>query len=66
MAIVGESEEEDSESGGEGIFRERDEFVVRSEDIRTLKVFQMICARIEFIQRFSNIFGCGSLSSLVF
>lgn len=38
-AIVGESEEDESESGGEGIFRERDEFVVRVEDIRTLKVF---------------------------
>lgn len=38
VAIVGESEEDDSESGGEGIFRERDEFVVRTEDIRTLKV----------------------------
>ncbi|XP_054597906.2 proline-rich protein 12 isoform X1 [Nothobranchius furzeri] len=37
-AIVGESEEEDSESGGEGIFRERDEFVVRTEDIGTLKM----------------------------
>lgn len=38
-AIAGESEEDESESGGEGIFRERDEFVVRVEDIRTLKVF---------------------------
>ncbi|MEQ2205213.1 hypothetical protein XENOCAPTIV_018539, partial [Xenoophorus captivus] len=38
-AIVGESEDDESESGGEGIFRERDEFVVRVEDIRTLKVF---------------------------
>uniref|UniRef100_A0A3P9L822 Proline rich 12b n=1 Tax=Oryzias latipes TaxID=8090 RepID=A0A3P9L822_ORYLA len=37
-AIAGESEEEDSESGGEGIFRERDEFVVRTEDIGTLKM----------------------------
>uniref|UniRef100_A0A3Q3KXB2 Proline rich 12b n=1 Tax=Mastacembelus armatus TaxID=205130 RepID=A0A3Q3KXB2_9TELE len=37
-AIAGESEEEDSESGGEGIFRERDEFVVRAEDIGTLKM----------------------------
>ncbi|CAJ1080969.1 LOW QUALITY PROTEIN: proline-rich protein 12 [Xyrichtys novacula] len=37
-AIVGESEEDESESGGEGIFRERDEFVVRVEDIRTLKL----------------------------
>ncbi|XP_010764802.1 proline-rich protein 12-like, partial [Notothenia coriiceps] len=40
-AIAGESEEEDSESGGEGIFRERDEFVVRTEDIGTLKVFTL-------------------------
>uniref|UniRef100_A0A3Q2QX27 Proline rich 12 n=1 Tax=Fundulus heteroclitus TaxID=8078 RepID=A0A3Q2QX27_FUNHE len=37
-AIAGESDEEDSESGGEGIFRERDEFVVRTEDIGTLKM----------------------------
>ncbi|XP_027011533.2 proline-rich protein 12 [Tachysurus fulvidraco] len=37
-AVAGESEEEDSESGGEGIFRERDEFVVRTEDIGTLKL----------------------------
>ncbi|MED6250408.1 hypothetical protein ATANTOWER_024911 [Ataeniobius toweri] len=37
-AIVGESEDDESESGGEGIFRERDEFVVRVEDIRTLKL----------------------------
>uniref|UniRef100_A0A087X3X8 Proline rich 12 n=1 Tax=Poecilia formosa TaxID=48698 RepID=A0A087X3X8_POEFO len=37
-AIAGESEEEDSGSGGEGIFRERDEFVVRTEDIGTLKM----------------------------
>nr|XP_054510075.1 LOW QUALITY PROTEIN: proline-rich protein 12 [Agelaius phoeniceus] len=31
-------EEESGESGGEGIFRERDEFVVRVEDIPALKV----------------------------
>ncbi|KAL4658323.1 proline-rich protein 12-like [Arapaima gigas] len=37
-AIAGESEGEESESGGEGIFRERDEFVVRTEDISTLKL----------------------------
>lgn len=36
-AIAGESEE-GSESEGEGIFRERDEFVVRAEDIGSLKV----------------------------
>nr|XP_029485633.1 proline-rich protein 12-like isoform X1 [Oncorhynchus nerka] len=37
-AIAGESEEDESESGGEGIFRERDEFVVRVEDIATMKL----------------------------
>uniref|UniRef100_A0A8C4TJ28 Proline rich 12 n=1 Tax=Erpetoichthys calabaricus TaxID=27687 RepID=A0A8C4TJ28_ERPCA len=37
-AICGESEDEEAESGGEGIFRERDEFVVRVEDIQTLKL----------------------------
>ncbi|KAK7881109.1 hypothetical protein WMY93_032287 [Mugilogobius chulae] len=37
-AIAGESEEEGSESEGEGIFRERDEFVVRTEDIGSLKM----------------------------
>ncbi|XP_054892253.1 proline-rich protein 12-like isoform X2 [Poeciliopsis prolifica] len=37
-AIAGESAEEDSGSEGEGIFRERDEFVVRIEDIGTLKM----------------------------
>lgn len=42
-AIAGESEEDESESGGEGIFRERDEFVVRVEDIQTLKVFGCKC-----------------------
>lgn len=41
-AIAGESEEDESESGGEGIFRERDEFVVRVEDIRTLKVVALL------------------------
>lgn len=52
-AIVGESEEDESESGGEGIFRERDEFVVRVEDIRTLKVFISIC---EFLFSFFSFF----------
>uniref|UniRef100_A0A4W5NA24 Proline rich 12 n=1 Tax=Hucho hucho TaxID=62062 RepID=A0A4W5NA24_9TELE len=37
-AIAGESEDDKSESGGEGIFRERDEFVVRVEDIGTMKL----------------------------
>ncbi|XP_075461864.1 proline-rich protein 12 isoform X2 [Ascaphus truei] len=37
-AICGETDEEDVESGGEGIFRERDEFVIRVEDIQALKL----------------------------
>ncbi|KAM8927057.1 proline-rich protein 12 isoform 2-T2 [Pelodytes ibericus] len=37
-AISGETDEEDIESGGEGIFRERDEFVIRVEDIQALKL----------------------------
>lgn len=41
-AIVGETDEDESESGGEGIFRERDEFVVRIEDIKCLKVQQSV------------------------
>ncbi|XP_078511408.1 proline-rich protein 12 [Lissotriton helveticus] len=37
-AINGETDEEDLESDGEGIFRERDEFVIRVEDIPALKL----------------------------
>ncbi|XP_075047441.1 proline-rich protein 12 [Mixophyes fleayi] len=37
-AICGETDEEDVESSGEGIFRERDEFVIRVEDIQALKL----------------------------
>lgn len=37
-AICGETDDEDVESSGEGIFRERDEFVIRVEDIQALKV----------------------------
>ncbi|KAM9299471.1 proline-rich protein 12 [Gastrophryne carolinensis] len=37
-AICGETDDEDVESGGEGIFRERDEFVIRVEDIQALKL----------------------------
>ncbi|XP_018081826.1 proline-rich protein 12 isoform X2 [Xenopus laevis] len=37
-AICEETDEEDVESGGEGIFRERDEFVIRVEDIQALKL----------------------------
>ncbi|XP_060118116.1 glutamine and serine-rich protein 1 [Heteronotia binoei] len=36
-AIEGCSEEENGDSGGEGMYRERDEFVVKIEDIDTLK-----------------------------
>ncbi|XP_061132232.1 glutamine and serine-rich protein 1 [Syngnathus typhle] len=37
VAIEGLTDEELSDSGGEGMYRERDEFVVRNEDIETLK-----------------------------
>eukprot|EP00061_Rhincodon_typus_P012372 g38065.t1 len=37
VAISGETDEEDEESGGEGVFRERDEFVVKIDDIKALK-----------------------------
>lgn len=38
VAIEGLTDEELSDSGGEGMYRERDEFVVRIEDIEGLKV----------------------------
>lgn len=38
VAIEGLTDEELSDSGGEGMYRERDEFVVRIEDIDILKV----------------------------
>lgn len=38
VAIEGLTDEELSDSGGEGMYRERDEFVVRNEDIDILKV----------------------------
>lgn len=38
VAMEGLTDEELSDSGGEGMYRERDEFVVRKEDIETLKV----------------------------
>ncbi|KAM9410377.1 glutamine and serine-rich protein 1 isoform 2-T2 [Pholidichthys leucotaenia] len=38
VAIAGLTDEELSDSGGEGMYRERDEFVVRNEDIENLKV----------------------------
>ncbi|CAK6437338.1 unnamed protein product [Pipistrellus nathusii] len=37
-ALCGDTDEEAGESGGEGIFRERDEFVIRAEDIPSLKL----------------------------
>lgn len=38
VAMEGLTDEELSDSGGEGMYRERDEFVVRNEDIEILKV----------------------------
>lgn len=38
VAIEGLLDEELSDSGGEGMYRERDEFVVRNEDIERLEV----------------------------
>ncbi|KAM9860930.1 glutamine and serine-rich protein 1 isoform 2-T2 [Aulostomus maculatus] len=38
VAVEGLTDEELSDSGGEGMYRERDEFVVRNEDIESLKV----------------------------
>ncbi|XP_042359738.1 glutamine and serine-rich protein 1 [Plectropomus leopardus] len=38
VAIEGLTDEELSDSGGEGMYRERDEFVVRNEEIENLKV----------------------------
>ncbi|NWW54808.1 QSER1 protein, partial [Pedionomus torquatus] len=38
VAIEGSTDEENMDSGGEGMYRERDEFVVKIEDIETLKV----------------------------
>ncbi|XP_051953441.1 glutamine and serine-rich protein 1-like [Xyrauchen texanus] len=38
VAIEGLTDEELSDSGGEGMYRERDEFVVKNEDIERLKI----------------------------
>lgn len=38
VAIEGCTDEENMDSEGEGMYRERDEFVVKIEDIETLKV----------------------------
>ncbi|XP_067902688.1 glutamine and serine-rich protein 1 [Heterodontus francisci] len=38
LAVEGSTDEDDIESGGEGMYRERDEFVVKIEDIKALKV----------------------------
>ncbi|XP_062973393.1 glutamine and serine-rich protein 1 isoform X2 [Elgaria multicarinata webbii] len=37
VAIEGYTEDDDGDSGGEGMYRERDEFVVKIEDIESLK-----------------------------
>lgn len=46
VAIEGLTDEELSDSGGEGMYRERDEFVVRNEDIDTLKVRPETCCAV--------------------
>lgn len=46
-ALCGETDEEAGESGGEGIFRERDEFVIRAEDIPSLKVSPRPASRLD-------------------
>ena len=45
VALEGLTDDELSDSGGEGMYRERDEFVVRNEDIENLKVLhaRFIC-----------------------
>lgn len=45
VAIEGFTDEEDIESGGEGQYRERDEFVVKIEDIETFKVSECMSFR---------------------
>lgn len=42
-AIEGHIEDENGDSGGEGMYRERDEFVVKIEDIESLKVIHKFC-----------------------
>lgn len=41
VAIQGFTDEENTESGGEGQYKERDEFVIKIEDIETFKVMLM-------------------------
>lgn len=41
VAIEGCTDEENMDSEGEGMYRERDEFVVKIEDIETLKVISI-------------------------
>lgn len=41
VALEGLTDDEPSDSGGEGMYRERDEFVIRNEDIETFKVFEV-------------------------
>jgi len=45
VAIEGCTDEENTDSGGEGMYRERDEFVVKIEDIETLKVIPILTVR---------------------
>lgn len=45
VAIEGCTDEENTDSGGEGMYRERDEFVVKIEDIETLKVTWILAVK---------------------
>lgn len=45
VAIEGCTDEENMDSGGEGMYRERDEFVVKIEDIETLKVIRILAVK---------------------
>lgn len=45
VAIEGCTDEENMDSGGEGMYRERDEFVVKIEDIETLKVIRIVAVK---------------------
>lgn len=60
VAIEGLTDEELSDSGGEGMYRERDEFVVRNEDIDILKV----CASRNMLRCKWLLFACVSWSDI--
>lgn len=54
IAIEGFTDEEDTESGGEGQYRERDEFVVKIEDIETFKVMSMFTGVFVIVYTYDN------------